>query len=298
MADAGDDKCDAEAELLQRHKKERKDLQSEIQKLKHSVSKDNKKKKKEITDKIALLEAELDCRHEKELADLKLHTTGAPQKLAGTVDEVVDKVGVLGVGDNEESDLGQQAQKKAKKAAEDQEREDRIREQAIENLTSSRHLEAVKIGTLLAHRGLQIHEITSDGNCLYAAISHQLKKQQLMCTVDSLRGRVAEYMRSNPEEFMPFLTTESGEPFSEEDFEKYCHELETTPAWGGQLEIQALAQVLKVPIEVIQSEGPSLVSGEHFTGSPIVLTYYRHAYGLGEHYHSVEDRVETEEEFT
>ena len=38
------------------------------------------------------------------------------------------------------------------------------------------------------------------------------------------------------------------------------------------LQIQALAQVLKVPIEVIQSEGPSLVSGEHFTGSPIVLT--------------------------
>ena len=56
-------------------------LAAEIQKLKHSVSKDNKKKKKEITDKIALLEAELDCRHEKELADLKLHTTGAPQVL-------------------------------------------------------------------------------------------------------------------------------------------------------------------------------------------------------------------------
>lgn len=54
-------------------------LTAEIQKLKHSVSKDNKKKRKEITEKIALLEAELDSRHEKELAELKQQTTRAPQ---------------------------------------------------------------------------------------------------------------------------------------------------------------------------------------------------------------------------
>ena len=46
-----------------------------------------------------------------------------------------------------------------KKAAQDTEREARIREQEIENLTSSRHLEAVQIKSLLAQRGLQIHEV-------------------------------------------------------------------------------------------------------------------------------------------
>ena len=50
-----------------------------------------------------------------------------------------------------------------KKAAQDTEREARIREQEIENLTSSRHLEAVQIKSLLAQRGLQIHEVCTRG---------------------------------------------------------------------------------------------------------------------------------------
>jgi OTU domain-containing protein 6 len=46
-------------------------VSAHIQQLKHSVPKGDKKKKKEITSQVALLEAELEARHEKELADLK-----------------------------------------------------------------------------------------------------------------------------------------------------------------------------------------------------------------------------------
>ena len=46
-------------------------VEGQIQKLKHSVSKGDKKKKKEVTAQCAILEAELDEKHEKELEEIK-----------------------------------------------------------------------------------------------------------------------------------------------------------------------------------------------------------------------------------
>ena len=64
----------------------------------------------------------------------------------------------------------------------------------------------------------------------------------------------------------------------------------STPEWGGQVELLALSSVLKRPIEVIQAEGTPMVVGEQFTASRLLLTYHRHAYGLGEHYNSVQPK--------
>ncbi|XP_052816865.1 deubiquitinase OTUD6B-like [Mya arenaria] len=310
MADADDEKCDAETLLIRRQRKEKKDLQGDIQKLKSGISKGDKKKKKEVSEKIALLEAELSERHDKELKELQEQVNQGVSPCDPDVVEAQQGVAGLAMSehggkssvieDMQTSKKPSKAQKRrAKKAAADQEREDRIHEQEIENLTSSRNMEAVRITGLLSTRGLQIHEIPSDGNCLYAAICHQMKSRKLTHSVDSLRSKVAAYMREHAADFMPFLTTDSGDCFTDDDFEKYCVELETTPAWGGQLEIQALCEVLKVPIEVVQSEGPPLVTGEQFQDPPVILTYLRHAYGLGEHYHSVEEKQEdTTDDFT
>ncbi|WAR12520.1 OTU6B-like protein [Mya arenaria] len=288
MADADDEKCDAETLLIRRQRKEKKDLQGDIQKLKSGISKGDKKKKKEVSEKIALLEAELSERHDKELKELQEQVNQGVSPCDPDVVEAQQGVAGLAMSehggkssvieDMQTSKKPSKAQKRrAKKAAADQEREDRIHEQEIENLTSSRNMEAVRITGLLSTRGLQIHEHS----------------------VDSLRSKVAAYMREHAADFMPFLTTDSGDCFTDDDFEKYCVELETTPAWGGQLEIQALCEVLKVPIEVVQSEGPPLVTGEQFQDPPVILTYLRHAYGLGEHYHSVEEKQEdTTDDFT
>ncbi|KAL1458634.1 hypothetical protein WDU94_008769 [Cyamophila willieti] len=54
--------------LLQKHRKEKKDLIAKVQILKKS--KGDKKKKKEVTEEIAQLESELTARHAKELAEL------------------------------------------------------------------------------------------------------------------------------------------------------------------------------------------------------------------------------------
>lgn len=49
-------------------------------------------------------------------------------------------------------------------------------------------------------------------------------------------------------------------------------------------------QVLRRPIKVYTAGLPSLTLGEEFNGSadPLQVCYLRHAFGLGEHYNSLE----------
>lgn len=107
--------------------------------------------------------------------------------------------------------------------------------------------------------------------------------------VKELRCRTAEHMRSHTEDFLPFLTNPStGDLYTTEEFEKYCNDVEHTAAWGGQLELRALTHVLQLPIEVIQADSAVVKIGEEYKADPITLVYMHHAYGLGEHYNSVE----------
>ena len=91
-------------------------------------------------------------------------------------------------------------------------------------------------------------------------------------------------MKSNSGQYLPFLS------LSPPEFEVYCNKMGSTKEWGGQVELLALTNVLRKPIEVVQAEGSPMVMGEHFDGPKLVITYHRHAYGLGEHYNSVMQR--------
>jgi OTU domain-containing protein 6 len=65
--------------------------------------------------------------------------------------------------------------------------------------------------------------------------------------------------------------------------------VEATAAWGGQLELRALAHVLRRRICVFSAHLPTVEMGEEYTGdvAPLRVAYQQHAYGLGEHYNSV-----------
>jgi len=52
-----------------RHKNEKKELNAQIQALKHKIPKGDKKQKKQVNGEIALLTAQLEERHAKELAE-------------------------------------------------------------------------------------------------------------------------------------------------------------------------------------------------------------------------------------
>jgi OTU domain-containing protein 6 len=89
------------------------------------------------------------------------------------------------------------------------------------------------------------------------------------------------------------------EPFLEEPVEGYVARIRDTAEWGGQLELSALANAYGVEIRVVQGAGRVEVikpaaGGDSGSGDgkgegtkTLWLAYYRHGYGLGEHYNSL-----------
>ncbi|XP_073924917.1 deubiquitinase OTUD6B isoform X2 [Castor canadensis] len=245
---------DEEEQLVRRHRREKKELQAKIQGMKNAVPKNDKKRRKQLTEDIAKLEKEMEQKQREELEQLKLASK----------------------------------EKKEKKAALEKEREERIAEAEIENLSGARHVESEKLAQILAARELEIKQIPSDGHCMYRAIEDQLKEQDSALTVAALRSQTAEYMQSHVEDFLPFLTNpNTGDMYTPEEFGKYCDDIVSTAAWGGQLELRALSHILQTPIEIIQADSPPIIVGEEYPKEPLILVYMRHAYGLGEHYNSV-----------
>ncbi|KAK2185994.1 hypothetical protein NP493_215g05052 [Ridgeia piscesae] len=292
----------SEEELQQKHRKERRELQAQIQQLKHGVPKGDKKRKREMTSQVAQLEAQLSEKHETEVQQWT-----EQQKLSQLSDRLssasvsdTDQVnGVTDAGDQCQSATQQNKPSKAqrrreKKAQAEREREERIRVELEENVLGPRNVEAVKLKAALQKRDLGIYEVTQEEEILYSAVVHQLHRRDIETSVSSLRKQVADHMRSQSDDFLPFLThLDSDDPYTPEQFADYCNRLETTTEWGGQLEIRALSNVLRQPIEVIQADAPSIIVGDEHQGESLLLSYHRYAYGLGEHYNSVVPKAET-----
>ncbi|XP_071536845.1 deubiquitinase OTUD6B-like isoform X2 [Panulirus ornatus] len=309
LDDDTSDSMSQEDKLLARHRKEKKELQAHIQQLKKSVNKD-KKKKKELLDEITRLEQELKNRHQEELAALKsceeevaavsngVDSMNLPEEGSGEPEEASNDTGATQPEEEQGSGrkISKAEKRRQKKAEANREREARIREGEANNKYSARNIEAEKLKKLLRERKLKMHEIKPDGNCMYAAIAHQMGGDT---TVRWLRSQAGQFIRSNHEDFAPFITDPStGELLTPEQFAEYCSKIENTPVWGGQPELRALSQVMQRKIEVLQAEGSPIVFGEECTDKKaILLAYYRHYYGLGEHYNSVSvlDIVSTEE---
>ncbi|XP_061851761.1 deubiquitinase OTUD6B isoform X2 [Colius striatus] len=279
--------------LLKRQRKEKRELQAKIQGMKNAVPKNDKKRRKQLADEVAKLEAELEQKHKEELKQLK--ETSPEQNKTDSIADGVANLELEGAGQQIQHPRISKAQKRReRKAALEKEREERIAEAEIENLTGARHLESQKLASLLAARHLEIKQIPSDGHCMYRAIEDQLKDHQNSWTVATLRNQAAKYMQSHFDDFLPFLTNpNTGDMYSREEFEKYCDDIANTAAWGGQLELRALSHILQTPIEVVQMDSPPIIVGEEYTGKPIILVYMRHAYGLGEHYNSVKLLTDT-----
>ncbi|XP_004602409.2 deubiquitinase OTUD6B [Sorex araneus] len=283
------EELDEEEQLVRRHRKEKKELQARIQGMKNAVPKNDKKRRKQLTEDVAKLEAEMEQKHKEELEQLKM----ASKEKESKEDSVAVDISNL-VLENHAPRISKAQKRRDKKAALQKEREERIAEAEIENLTGARHIESEKLAEILASRQLEIKQIQSDGHCMYRAIEDQLKEQECPLTVAALRSQTAEYMQSHAQDFLPFLTNpNTGDMYTPEEFGKYCEDIVNTAAWGGQLELRALSHILQTPIEIIQADSPPIVVGEEYTKKPLMLVYMRHAYGLGEHYNSVTRLVST-----
>ncbi|XP_014283632.1 deubiquitinase OTUD6B isoform X3 [Halyomorpha halys] len=247
---------------------------------------------------------ELDMKHSQELSSFSSDTPDDTSKLNESVnhlslsdnEDILDEVPGL-----KQHRISKAQKRREKKALQVKERELRIFEQEAENVYGARTIELETIKNILKERGLMIYEIPSDGNCLYCAIDHQLK----MCHgsglgVTELRLKTSTVLRENSNEYLPFLShPDTGEMLTQSQFYDYCDQVAHTTAWGGQVELRALSVALKCCVEVIQSEGPSMIVGEEYLkdgASKLILTYHRRMYSLGEHYNSVQPFCQDEEE--
>ncbi|TPX64549.1 hypothetical protein SpCBS45565_g05784 [Spizellomyces sp. 'palustris'] len=286
-------------DVLSRQRREAKELTGRITALKKTVG-GNKQKKKEIQAQIAQLEKELSERHERERADAKSKVTGpgpnqTPDDLG--VVEATNSPDGSSMGDESLSAVQDTARKpnkaklrKQRKAAEFEEMRRQAADEAAD-MVNHKEIEDDAIASLISPLGLSI---TPDGHCMYNAIADQIsvRGRGEPMSYKNLRRITANYLREHPEDFVPFLVNQDGNPYTPEEYDKYCDDVENTAVWGGQLELQALSRGLRRHMQIIQMGTPLLKIGEDFPGEPLMLSYHRHAYGLGEHYNSLRPVVE------
>ncbi|KHN74620.1 OTU domain-containing protein 6B [Toxocara canis] len=292
-AEAEADQLSPLEKLQAKHRKEKKDLQSTLTSLRHSVAKSDKKRKREIAAEIEKLESELKQRQQKELAELDLNL---PKQTEPAL--VADQADVS-TNEKQRHDIPRvsKAQKRRERKADENKRRLEAEKEDMQNAEfAPGRLERAAIEAVLAERGLLLHEIAPDGDCLYNAIAHQLSLLGGISAKSSgadVRRKAAAFIRSHKDDFLPFLTDRDGKPIDEFNFDEYCGLIERCSSdggeWGGEPELRALSSVLERSIEVIQPEGRCAVFGEEFASrKPITITFHRYAYNLGEHYNSTD----------
>ncbi|ANB11266.1 Otu2p [Sugiyamaella lignohabitans] len=151
-----------------------------------------------------------------------------------------------------------------------------------------RKIELENLDALCKIHNLVQHDIQPDGHCLFASIADQLaQRRDIKKSVQELRKEAAGYIRQNPDTFGPFLFDEN--TLTMREIGPYCEELETTAIWGGDMEILALANVYDSCISVMFSGRSTLKVNEEGSQPELKLVYYKHSFGLGEHYNSLRD---------
>lgn len=218
-----------EKEIVVKQRQEKKNLQTRIQSMKKSAPKGDKRKKKEIGDIIAAMEAELEAKHQLELAELIKTPTATNTSQEFEQNDINISI-TQGDPDIEQPRVSRAQKRRNKKAEDEKERNKRISEQDELNKQGPRVREMETIKRVLRAMNLQIFNIPADGNCLYCAISHQLKTtDRIVQDVPKLRKLTAQFMLKNKDDFLPFMYNEDEEPFDENKFDSYCKEVTHTP---------------------------------------------------------------------
>lgn len=169
-------------------------------------------------------------------------------------------------------------------------------------MTDRRGTEKSRMEPVFAANRLVEKEVAPDGHCLFAAFADglgangidPLSSPLLVRTTDEkpkvapyrvVRRAAAAYMADHADEFAGFL---------EGPLEEYAALIRDTAEWGGQLELTALANAYGVEVRVVQDGRTEVIAptveavGDEDKEKKVVwLAYYRHGYGLGEHYNSL-----------
>lgn len=290
-------------ELQARHKKEQKELQGKIISKKKNAT---KKTRKGVNDECDHLERELKEKQQAEIAALAPSGPDDDALTPGATDEIDlnglaiaenDNVArsTFGIEDRDEtvsqdgSNPAQQGaghkkpnRRKAQLARRAAEREAEIERAAEEaaNMPDQRQQELSAMRSQMEQRGLIETQIRPDGHCLYSACVQTIPALEAK-TYRDVRTAAADYMDAHADDFAPFL---------EEPIDFYVHKVRSTAQWGGHLELQAIARAYNVNISILQADGRvEKIQPENPSESNAWLAYYRHSFGLGEHYNALKE---------
>lgn len=179
-----------------------------------------------------------------------------------------------------------QKERLARRAAEQEAAAQRAEDEASA-MTDDRARESEYMRKTFEAHGLAEKDIEPDGHCLFSAVADQLAqngvsldKEEDEAEYKAVRRAAAGYMAEHGDDFAPFL---------EDDLAEHVAAIRDTAEWGGQPELTALARRYGVEIRVVQDGRTERIGEEEGKGSgkTLWLAYYRHGYGLGEHYNSL-----------
>ncbi|KAK4054463.1 OTU protein [Microbotryomycetes sp. JL201] len=232
------------------------------------------------------------------------HSHSARDKLHDLKEGVKDALTPNHGVDGDEANLETRAtptervsRQKARKLKKEQHYEN-VRRQAEEEMLAendrSVQEERDAIETGCKKLNVRVREINPDGHCLYSAVADQVNMLGLAPRKEdysTVRTHAAEIMRRHPDDFLPFLPSDvnDDEMMSPAEYRKYCDTVQNTAEWGGEPEINALSKYYQTPIHVLQAGTDLVKVGEDFPTErgPILISYHRKMYGLGEHYNSL-----------
>jgi OTU domain-containing protein 6 len=251
--------------LAERHAREKQELKEKLREMKAAAP---KAERPAVAAQIEALESEQRERHARELSD-----TGVPTvQMAG-----------LGIAQPKKGGKGSKARSKKEKA--EAEREARMAEARSNAGPAKGAIEDKQLAAQLQPLGLRVEPVAADGHCLFRAIATQLKAAQPdEQAVWELRKRAVSHIEAHAADFSPFFEPSESAP----SFDGYLEQMKTSAAWGGQMELRALAQVLGRTIRVHTAGAPPVVMNDEAADAPALeLSFHQHAYGLGEHYNAV-----------
>ncbi|TVY49558.1 OTU domain-containing protein [Lachnellula occidentalis] len=286
--------------MQSRHRTEQKDLQSRLTQKKKGATKKNRKG---VNSECEELERQLKERQEQE--SLALAGDPVPEDNQVPVDDeptdvkdVTQSLETTTISEPTTSENGQprkrnrQKERLARRAAE----QDAVVEEAKKEAANQPDPKAIERDIMLKQfkaQGLAEKVIRPDGHCLFSAVADQLSQMgiPLGAGLDTelkedqrykaVRKAAARYIEAHPDDFVAWL---------DEPLNKYVEKIRDTAEWGGHLELLALAKTYNVEICVLQNGGAQNIEpGLEGSKDPekIWLAYYRHGFGLGEHYNSL-----------
>jgi OTU domain-containing protein 6 len=174
-------------------------------------------------------------------------------------------------------------------------------------MTDHRGGEKKRMQPIFSSNNLVEHEIAPDGHCLFSSFADGLASASIPLSSSSsssssfpnidatpkvepykiVRRTAADYMLSHGDDFAGFL---------EEPLEEYARKIRDTAEWGGQLELSALANAYGVEVRIVQDGRTEVIvpsgemggeEGSEKEKKTVWLAYYRHGFGLGEHYNAL-----------